>query len=140
MAGVLQACHGSQSECCCACSPESDFSSGMPAQGLKMSKSLGNVVDPRAIMEGGRDKAKEPPLGADVLRLWVSSVDYTGLCGGAVLAICSATTAPPLHCALAWHATGIRATCVPMHRGYTFEPATHTCSRYRHCPSCIHER
>ncbi len=43
-----------------------------------MSKSLGNVVDPRVIMDGGKDKAKEPALGADVLRLWVSSVDYTG--------------------------------------------------------------
>ena len=43
-----------------------------------MSKSLGNVVDPRAIMEGGKDQKKEPPLGADVLRLWVASVDYTG--------------------------------------------------------------
>ena len=48
------------------------------AQGLKMSKSLGNVVDPRTIMEGGKDQKKEPPLGADVLRLWVASVDYTG--------------------------------------------------------------
>lgn len=47
-------------------------------QGLKMSKSLGNVVDPRTIMEGGKDQKKEPPLGADVLRLWVASVDYTG--------------------------------------------------------------
>ena len=46
-----------------------------------MSKSLGNVVDPRAIMDGGKDKAKEPALGADVLRLWVSSVDYTGVQG-----------------------------------------------------------
>ena len=52
--------------------------SPMPFQGLKMSKSLGNVVDPRAIMEGGKDQKKEPPLGADVLRLWVASVDYTG--------------------------------------------------------------
>ena len=43
-----------------------------------MSKSLGNVVDPRTIMEGGKDQKKEPPLGADVLRLWVASVDYTG--------------------------------------------------------------
>lgn len=48
-------------------------------QGLKMSKSLGNVVDPRTIMEGGKDQKKEPPLGADVLRLWVASVDYTGV-------------------------------------------------------------
>ena len=43
-----------------------------------MSKSLGNVVDPRSIIEGGKDKNKDPPLGADVLRLWVASVDYTG--------------------------------------------------------------
>lgn len=43
-----------------------------------MSKSVGNVVDPRSIIEGGKDKNKEPALGADVLRLWVSSVDYTG--------------------------------------------------------------
>ena len=37
-------------------------------QGRKMSKSLGNVVAPRTIIE---------TLGADVLRLWVSSLDYT---------------------------------------------------------------
>lgn len=37
-------------------------------KGRKMSKSLGNVVDPHSII---RD------AGADVLRLWVASVDYT---------------------------------------------------------------
>ncbi|MBU1926453.1 MAG: isoleucine--tRNA ligase [Pseudomonadota bacterium] len=36
-------------------------------QGRKMSKSLGNVVDPTDIMD---------TLGADTLRLWVSSIDY----------------------------------------------------------------
>jgi isoleucyl-tRNA synthetase len=36
--------------------------------GRKMSKSLGNVVDPNTVMN---------ELGADVLRLWVASVDYT---------------------------------------------------------------
>jgi isoleucyl-tRNA synthetase len=36
--------------------------------GRKMSKSLGNVVDPNTVMK---------ELGADVLRLWVASVDYT---------------------------------------------------------------
>jgi tRNA synthetases class I (I, L, M and V) len=45
-------------------------------QGQKMSKSLGNVVDPRTVIEGGKDAKQQPPYGADVLRLWVASVDY----------------------------------------------------------------
>jgi isoleucyl-tRNA synthetase len=46
-------------------------------KGLKMSKSLGNVVDPATVIEGGKNQKEEPPYGADVLRLWVSSVDYS---------------------------------------------------------------
>jgi len=43
-----------------------------------MSKSLGNVVDPMQVIEGGNNKKKNPAYGADVLRLWVASVDYSG--------------------------------------------------------------
>lgn len=46
-------------------------------KGHKMSKSLGNIVDPFIIINGGKDLKKAPPYGADVLRLWVSSVDYS---------------------------------------------------------------
>ena len=40
----------------------------MAADGRKMSKSLGNTVDPNAIVE---------QYGADILRLWALSVDFT---------------------------------------------------------------
>ncbi len=46
-------------------------------KGRKMSKSLGNIVDPSVIINGGSNHKKDPPYGADVLRLWVSSVDYS---------------------------------------------------------------
>ncbi|ASS75836.1 isoleucine--tRNA ligase [Tumebacillus algifaecis] len=39
----------------------------LDGEGRKMSKSLGNVVDPLKVME---------QYGADILRLWVASVDY----------------------------------------------------------------
>jgi isoleucyl-tRNA synthetase len=40
----------------------------MDAKGMKMSKSLGNTIDPLKVMETN---------GADVIRLWALSVDYT---------------------------------------------------------------
>ncbi len=46
-------------------------------KGIKMSKSIGNVVDPSIVILGGKNQKEEPPYGADVLRLWVSSVDYS---------------------------------------------------------------
>ncbi len=46
-------------------------------KGQKMSKSLGNIVDPMVVINGGKDQKKEPPYGADVVRLWAASVDYS---------------------------------------------------------------
>jgi isoleucyl-tRNA synthetase len=45
--------------------------------GYKMSKSKGTGVAPELIIEGGNNKKQEPAYGADVLRLWVASVDYS---------------------------------------------------------------
>ncbi len=46
-------------------------------KGRKMSKSLGNIIDPMIVMDGGKNQQKDPAYGADVVRLWVSSVDYS---------------------------------------------------------------
>ncbi|KAJ2483095.1 isoleucine-tRNA ligase [Coemansia sp. RSA 2131] len=43
----------------------------------KMSKSLGNTLEPARVIHGGRDKKKEPAYGVDLLRLVVGSTDYT---------------------------------------------------------------
>ncbi|MEM1113483.1 MAG: isoleucine--tRNA ligase [Pseudomonadota bacterium] len=39
------------------------------SEGRKMSKSLGNIISPRSVMND---------LGADILRLWVAATDYRG--------------------------------------------------------------
>ena len=40
----------------------------MDQKGMKMSKSLGNTIDPLKVMES---------YGADIIRLWALSVDFT---------------------------------------------------------------
>lgn len=44
--------------------------------GKKMSKSLGNIVDPMVLVEGGKDLRKDPAYGSDILRLWAGSTEY----------------------------------------------------------------
>jgi len=47
-------------------------------QGRKMSKSLGNVIEPTTIINGGQIRNKKiEGYGVDVLRYWVASTDYT---------------------------------------------------------------
>ncbi|KAJ1799096.1 isoleucine-tRNA ligase [Coemansia sp. RSA 2399] len=45
--------------------------------GRKMSKSVGNTVVPSTVIDGGKDKKKEPAYGVDMLRLLIGSTDYT---------------------------------------------------------------
>jgi len=47
-------------------------------KGVKMSKSIGNVIEPSSIVLGGKDKKKQPAYGVDVMRLWVATTEYSG--------------------------------------------------------------
>ncbi|GAA5908415.1 hypothetical protein JCM6882_007930 [Rhodosporidiobolus microsporus] len=44
-------------------------------KGRKMSKSLGNILSPSVVIQGGKDKKLLPAYGTDLLRVWVASVD-----------------------------------------------------------------
>ncbi|ORX90165.1 isoleucyl-tRNA synthetase [Basidiobolus meristosporus CBS 931.73] len=52
-------------------------------KGRKMSKSIGNVLEPSIIIKGGKARGrlynlkKNPAYGTDILRLWVASTEYT---------------------------------------------------------------
>ncbi|XP_060827749.1 isoleucine--tRNA ligase, mitochondrial [Bombus pascuorum] len=58
------------------CPPYSDlFVHGFAVdeKGLKMSKSIGNVINPEEILLGGSNLKKNPAYGVDVLRWWVAN-------------------------------------------------------------------
>ncbi|SCV66957.1 BQ2448_5603 [Microbotryum intermedium] len=57
-------------------------------KGRKMSKSLGNVLSPATIIQGGKNPKTQPAYGVDLLRMWVASVDSTKdvLIGPSILA------------------------------------------------------
>lgn len=59
--------------------------------GQKMSKSVGNVVDPNVIINGGKDRRVKPAYGADLLRWWAaqSNLDPQVYIGDTILHKCN---------------------------------------------------
>ncbi|XP_060070569.1 isoleucine--tRNA ligase, mitochondrial-like [Ylistrum balloti] len=59
--------------------------------GKKMSKSVGNVVDPEAVIYGGKNQEKEPSYGVDVLRWWTAQAQLQPmvLIGPSILQRCN---------------------------------------------------
>ena len=48
----------------------------LPTTGTRCPSRSATSSTPSSVIEGGNNKKKEPPYGADVLRLWVASVNY----------------------------------------------------------------
>lgn len=100
--------------------------------GRKMSKSIGNVMDPAVVINGGADKKLEPPYGADVIRVWAASTDYTRdvVIGPTTLAAASSTLRKV---GLNQHSTA--SVLVRLHRN--FADTAHTVTVTEHCTVCL---
>ena len=48
-------------------------------EGQKMSKSIGNVVSPQNIIQGGNDLRREPAYGVDTLRFFLFILFFISL-------------------------------------------------------------
>ena len=84
------------------------------AKGMKMSKSLGNVIAPQRVMQ---------TLGADILRLWVAATDYRG----------EMSVSDEILKRMSDAYRRIRNTARYLLANlYHFDPAEHWCSRARH--------
>ncbi|EFY86671.1 putative isoleucine--tRNA ligase [Metarhizium acridum CQMa 102] len=103
----------------------------LDAQGKKMSKSLGNTVVPEEVIDGrllpplkGKSKggSKDAPrfdaLGADALRLWAASCDFTSdiLIGPSIL--------QPIHNALIKYRTIVKMVLGSLHESSRSAPLT----------------
>ena len=101
--------------------------------GRKMSKSIGNVMDPAVVINGGADKKLEPPYGADVIRVWAASTDYTRdvVIGPTTLAAASSTLRKV---GLNQHSTA--SVLVRLHRNFA-DTTAHTVTVTEHCTVCL---
>ncbi|KAK8074719.1 Isoleucine--tRNA ligase [Apiospora hydei] len=108
------------------------IAAGAVEEGKKMSKSLGNVMEPHQVMDGTllppmklKGKAAQGPpqydaLGADALRLWAASSDYTRD------VVISVPVLSAIHTALVKYRTIIKMLLGSMHESARSAPLSAT--------------